>query len=33
VKVEVHGNVEEPDIQTTTLPVIRTPLEIFGTKP
>ena len=33
VKVEVHGNVEEPGIQTTTLPVIRTPLEIFGTKP
>ena len=33
VKVKVHGNVEEPDIQTTTLPVIRTPLEIFGTKP
>jgi hypothetical protein len=33
VKVEVHGNVEEPDIQTTALPVIKTPLEIFGTKP
>jgi hypothetical protein len=33
VKVEVHGNVEEPDIQTTTLPVIKVPLEIFGTKP
>ena len=32
VKVEVHGNLDEPEITTTKLPVFRTPFELFGEK-
>lgn len=33
VKVEVRGKFDDPTIKTTTLPVIRSPFNIFGTKP
>jgi hypothetical protein len=33
VKVEVRGDVEKPDITTTTLPLIKNPLGILGTRP
>jgi hypothetical protein len=32
VKVEVHGDVEQPNIETT-MPLFKNPLGIFGTKP
>lgn len=33
VKVEVRGDIEKPDIQTKTLPLIQDPLGILGTRP
>jgi len=32
VKVEVHGNLDEPKITTTKLPVFQKPFELFGEK-
>ena len=32
VKIEVHGNLDEPLIKTTTLPVFKTPLDLLGDK-
>ena len=32
VKVEVHGNLNEPKITTTKLPVFQKPFELFGEK-
>jgi len=32
VKVEVHGNLNEPKITTTKLPVFQKPFQLFGEK-
>jgi hypothetical protein len=32
VKIEVHGDIDEPDIKVTTLPVFKTPLDLLGEK-
>ncbi len=32
IKIEVHGDLDEPLIKTTTLPVFKTPLDLLGDK-